>query len=229
VKRWFAKDVMTADVVTVTPRTPYKEIVDLLNERAISAVPVIDEDRRVVGVVSEADLLHKLEFVGALAEPAILERKRRREAREKADGATASEIMTKTPVLSGMMDSITRLARLMDSHRIKRVPIVDEHGRLVGIVSRRDLLRVYLRNDDAIRQEIEDDVLERVLWIPADQIAVTVTNGVVTLAGTVDRRSTIVLVVRLAEGVAGAVEVVSHLTYRFDDTNNRDRRAIALS
>lgn len=228
-KRWFAKDVMTADVVSVSTRTPYKQIVDLLASRAISAVPVIDDQRRVVGIVSEADLLHKLEFNGAVAEPAFLERKRRREAREKADAATASEMMTKRPIVAGVMDSITALAKLMESHRIKRVPIVDEQGRLVGIVSRRDLLRVYLRDDDAIRQEVERDVLQRTLWIPPEMITVTVSNGVVTLSGTVDRRSTIALILHLVEGVAGAVDVVSHLTYHFDDTNDRDRRAIALS
>jgi osmotically-inducible protein OsmY len=93
----------------------------------------------------------------------------------------------------------------------------------VGIVSRRDLLRVYLREDESIRTEIVQEVLMRTLWIPSGTITVTVDRGVVSLSGTVDRRSTVPLVARLVEGIAGVVDVANHLTYHFDDTTDPDR------
>ena len=214
---------MTGTVVTVGERTPYKEIVETLATHAVSAVPVVTDERRVVGIVSEADLLHKMEFAGLEPHVHLLERKQRRVARAKAAADTAGDLMTSPAVVIGTEESLTTAAKRMDAERVKRLPVVDEYGHLVGILSRRDLLRVYLREDGAIAKEITDDVLLRALWIEPGTVTVAVERGVVTLAGTVDRRSTVPLVVHLVETVAGVVEVVDHLTYHHDDKTELNR------
>jgi CBS domain-containing protein len=222
-KRWAVGDVMTVTVVTVGADTPYKEIVELLARNAVSALPVVTDDLRVVGVVSEADLLHKMEFAGLEPHVRLLERRRRRLARAKAAADSAGDLMSAPAVVIGPAESLTTAARLMDAEGVKRLPVVDHHGDLVGILSRRDLLRVYLREDEAILADVTDEVLLRTLWIEPGTVTVVVKGGVVTLAGTVDRRSTVPLVVRLVEAVAGVVEVVDHLSYHYDDTADLNR------
>jgi CBS domain-containing protein len=222
-KRWTVEDVMTRAVVTVDEDAPYKEVVETLAEHAVSAVPVVAKDGRVVGIVSEADLLHKMEFAGLEPHVHLLERKRRRTARAKASAETAGDLMTSPAIVIGVPESLTTAAKIMDAERVKRLPVVDEFGHLAGILSRRDLLRVYLRDDDAIRHEVNEDVLLRSLWIEPGTVSVEVERGVVTLAGTVDRRSTVPLVVRMVETVAGVVEVVNHLSYHHDDTADLNR------
>jgi CBS-domain-containing membrane protein len=222
-KRWTVGDVMTHDVVTVGEQTPYKDVVEKLTEHAVSAVPVVTEDGRVVGVVSEADLLYKMEYAGLEPHLHLLERKVRRVARVKAAADTAADLMTSPAIVIGASESLTTAAKLMDAESVKRLPVVDEYGHLAGILSRRDLLRVYLREDGAIQREVVEDVLLRSLWIEPGTISVTVERGVVTLAGTVDRKSTMPIVVRLVEAVAGVVEVVDHLSYHHDDTADLNR------
>jgi CBS-domain-containing membrane protein len=222
-RRWLVRDMMTGTVVTVVESAPYKEIVEKLSEHAVGAVPVVTEGRRVVGMVSEADLLHKMEFAGLEPHLHLLERKRRRAARAKAGADTAADLMTTPAVVIGASESLTTAAKLMDAAGVKRLPVVDEYGHLVGILSRRDLLRVYLRPDEAIRDEVTDEVLLRSLWIEPDAVTVDVERGVVTLAGTVDRRSTVPLVVHMVGTVAGVVEVVNHLSYHHDDTSELHR------
>ena len=223
-RRLSVRDVMTRKVVTVVEETPYKEIVEELAHHAVSAVPVVGADGRVAGIVSEADLLHKMEFAGLEPHVHLLERKRRRMGRAKAAADTARDLMSRPAVVIGEDESLTAAARLMDAERVKRLPVVDAGGRLAGILSRRDLLRVYLREDEAIREEITNEVLLRALWIEPGTLTVGVERGVVSVAGTVDRRSTIALVERLIGAVAGVVEVVSHLTYHYDDTADLKRR-----
>jgi CBS domain-containing protein len=105
----------------------------------------------------------------------------------------------------------------MDRRKVKRLPVVDADGRLVGIVSRRDLLRVFLQSDEAIRAEILDDVFHRVLWVEPPQVSVEVHDGVVTLAGQLEQRSLVEIAVRLTTAVGGVVGVENHLTYKTDD------------
>jgi CBS domain-containing protein len=217
-KVWRVRDVMTADVATVGEQTPYREIVDILAERRISAVPVVDDFRHVVGVVSEADLLHKIEMAGEAQERRVFEGRRRRAARVKATGAVARDLMT-TPAVTVVADTpLAAAARLIESEDVKRLPVVDDLGRLVGIVSRADLLQVYLRSDEEIRHDVVEEVLRRVLWIEPGLVRVEVTDGVVKLVGQLDRRSTAMLAARLAHAVAGVVEVVDELGFDFDDT-----------
>jgi CBS domain-containing protein len=208
---------MTKDVVCIGEHTAYKDIVETLVRHSVSAVPVITSDGYIVGVVSEADVLHKMEYAGQDPHRRLLERKRRRVNRAKAGGEIAAELMTEPPVTISPQATIGGAAALMDAESVKRLPVVNAQGHVVGIVSRSDLLRVYLRGDDDIRAEIEEQVLLRALWMEPGTIAVAVRKGVVSLGGTVDRRSTIPIVVRLVTTVAGVVEVENNLTYHYDD------------
>ncbi|GAA2575025.1 CBS domain-containing protein [Dactylosporangium fulvum] len=217
------RDVMTRGVVTVAPGFGYKQIVDLLIERGVSAVPVVDDARKVLGVVSEADLLHKVEFDGADVHARLFERRRHRVAKRKASGDTAGSLMSSPAVTVPATATLTQAARLMERHNVKRLPVLDDAGDLVGIVSRRDLLRRYLRGDDAIRQDILDNVLGGVLWLDPVEVTVEVTEGRVALSGKVDRRSTAQIAVRLVRALDGVVTVTDDLEWGFDDTTLQHR------
>ena len=221
--RWTVRSVMTENVVTVAEDMPYKEIVATLAQHGVSAVPVVDEAGRVVGVVSEADLLHKMEFAGLEPHLHLIERRQRRMARVKASGDTARDLMSAPAITVGPDAALTAAASTMERERVKRLPVVDRRGRAIGIVSRRDLLRVYLRDDEAIRDEIRNQVLRQTLWIDPDTIDVSVAQGVVVLIGRADRRSTAQIIVRLCEAVPGVVEVVDQLEHGYDDTADLNR------
>ena len=214
-------EVMTANVVAVRTDAAYKEIADALVEHKISAVPVVDDDNVVVGVISEADLLHKLELATSDRQRRFLDRKRVRTAKLKAAGDTAEALMSTPAVTIRTNATIGEAARLLEHEQIKRLPVVDAAGRLIGIVARRDLLRPYLRADSAIREDVEYDVLERCLWVDPQTIDVAVTGGRVTLSGHADRRSTAEIAVRLTGSVDGVVAVVDELTWDFDDSKVR--------
>jgi CBS domain-containing protein len=209
---------MTTEVVTVDEETPFKELVALMADTKVSALPVIDPDGRVVGVVSEADLLLKEEFPEGPPERQLFESHRRRMTRAKAAGDMAVELMTSPAITVAPDASIAEAARLLHRHQIKRLPVVDPAGPLLGIVSRADLLKVFLRSDDQIAQEIRRGVLLRALWVDPDTVRVEVRDGVVTLTGRLERRSLIAIVVSLVRSLDGVVDVVDRLTYELDDT-----------
>lgn len=214
---WNVGDVMTRDVVKVREDAGYREIVDILTERRVSAVPVVDEDRRVVGVVSEADLLHKIELVGDERERRIFHSRRHRVAEAKAHGLVARDLMSAPAITVTPHTSLTVAAKLMDDQRVKRLPVVDVMGRLAGIVTRGDLLRVFLRPDADIESDVVHDVLEHTLLVEPGKVAVTVRDGEVRLVGRVDRYSTARIALQLTQAVPGVVEVVNRLSYEFDD------------
>jgi CBS-domain-containing membrane protein len=214
-KTWQVSDVMTPDVVAARPDTPYRDVVDLLIGRHVNAVPVIDEDRRVVGVVSESDLLRKIEFVGE-GEPRWFER-RRREHHHKAAARTAAELMTAPAVTASPATGIRAAARVLDEAGVKQLPVVDYLGRLVGIVTRGDLLKEHVRHDTDVEADVRSAVHEVVLTENAAAVRATVARGVVTLSGQVERWSTKVLVVRLVALVPGVVEVIDDVSFDFDD------------
>jgi CBS domain-containing protein len=209
---------MTTDVAMVGEETPYHEIVDILIERGVSAVPVVDAFRHVVGVVSEADLLHKVEFAGEERVRHFFESRRVHSARSKSHGEVARDLMSQPAITTTPDTSLAAAARLMDDEHVKRLPVVDDLGQIVGIASRSDLLRVFQRPDEDIRRDIVEEVLRRSLWLDSGMVEVTVDRGMVTLTGQLDTKTMAQLAVRLTEGVAGVVEVVDHLGYDFDDT-----------
>jgi CBS domain-containing protein len=211
------RDVMTSPVETVGAKTGFKAIAERLRARAISAVPVVDAAGRVVGVVSEADLLLKQERADLEEHQPFLEGPRARRARTRAAAGTAGELMS-CPAATIRADApLAEAARMMRRCGVKRLPVVDDEGHAVGIVSRGDLLAVFTRDDEDVRSEIVDDVIAHTLLLDPSPYTVAVRDGVVTLGGQADRHTDAVLVERLAQRVEGVVSVNSDLTYRHDD------------
>jgi CBS domain-containing protein len=196
-------DVMTREVVRVAPATGFREIAALLTEFGITAVPVVDAADRPVGVVSEGDLIRtqaaQEDPAGLLPPPAD------RPARSGV--VTAGTLMSSPVVCVGSSESVVVAARLMDRHRVKRLPVVDEDGRLVGLVSRHDLLRVFLRDDQAIRSEIVEEVLGQVAGVSPATVGVEVEQGQVVLSGVIDPSYLGPIVARLCAAVDGVVSV----------------------
>ena len=209
--------VMTPGVVTVDALAPFKEVVRLMQEHRVSALPVVDTDGVLVGIVSEGDLILKEDpELGGGGH--LFESRRHAKDRSKAAGKSAYELMS-TPVISVAPDaSLGEAARKMHRAEVKRLPVVDAHGHLVGIVSRADLLRVFLREDAEIALEIRDDVIRRTLWIDPDTIRIVVREGVVTMQGQIERRSLLPILERLVASIEGVVAVDDRLSYVVDDT-----------
>jgi CBS domain-containing protein len=213
------QDVMTRDVVAVRGSTPFKELVRLLNEHRVTAVPVLDDAGRVVvGVVSESDLALKEVQPPREGHTPIFESARHRSEREKAGGTTAAALMTKPAVTVGPETPVVAAARLMHDRDVKRLPVVDHGGALVGIVTRADLLRVFLRPDDELRFEILDGVAGELLGLPPGAVAVGVRDGVVRLAGQVPLRSQALALEKLTRAVDGVVAVETGMGWTIDDT-----------
>lgn len=217
-RRVMVREVMTAEVVTVRENTPFKEIVRLLAAHKISAVPVLDAMDRLVGIVSEADLLPKEEYRDDLSASSLLMSRSERLSRLKAAAGSAGQLMT-TPAVTVRSDrTVVEAARLMDQKQLKRLPVLDPDDHLVGIVSRADLLRVFLREDAEIRAEVVAEVFGRILDVGADEVGIEVRDGVVTLAGELDDKSHVRIALQLTRQVDGVVDVIDQLSYRFDDT-----------
>jgi CBS domain-containing protein len=209
-----------AKVVSAHTDTGYKEIAQLLTEHGISAVPVLDGASQVVGVVSEADLLVKESLLEADEHPSVIAGSKTRAARVKSAGRTAADVMTSPAVTIGPDQDVVRAARLMEAKRIKRLPVTDEQGRLLGVVSRRDILRLFVRSDQDIRNEVRDDILLKMLWVDPASLDVTVADGIVHLHGEVENRSLAEVIGSLVRRTDGVVGVANDLTFGFDDTED---------
>jgi CBS domain-containing protein len=211
------RDVLTTEVVTVEPLTPFREIVTRLAQHRISAVPVVDSEGRVLGVVTEADLLLKQEHPDPKLNLPLAWSRRRRRERAKAAAVVAGELMTTPPVTVAPTATVTEAARRIHTAAVKRLPAVDEAGRLVGIVSRADLLKVFTRPDKAIWREILDDVIVGQFTMDPDRFLVHVNDGVVVLQGRAERRSLIPFLVRATRAVEGVIRVENRLSFDVDD------------
>ena len=205
------KEIMTTQVVAVKLGASFKEMAARLRENRISAFPVIDDDGKVIGVVSEADMLAK-EVLDADHAGTITAMLQRRE-QDKADGLTARDLMTHPAVTVTPDDSVEQAARLMYTLRLKRLPVIDRSGGLVGIISRTDVLAVYDRPDDEIRQEIIDNANVPGFLLDPDLFTVDVQAGVVTLAGSPDSVEVGHDLVRKIRHVQGVVAVRDRLSY----------------
>ncbi|MCI3278247.1 CBS domain-containing protein [Streptomyces cylindrosporus] len=197
-------DVMTHTVVAVGSEAPFKEIVELLDQWKVSALPVLAGEGRVVGVVSEADLLAKEEFRDTdEGDPA---------ERKKAGAVTAGELMSAPAVTVHADASLAEAARIMARRHVKRLPVVDTVGLLQGVVSRSDLLKVFLRDDEEIAGEIRHSVLGQ---LPVTTpLTVSVEEGVVTLGGSLPDRMLVPVVARAIRAVEGVVDIRLDLTHR---------------
>ncbi|WSQ06981.1 CBS domain-containing protein [Streptomyces sp. NBC_01231] len=197
------RGVMSNAVVRVQAGTPFKEIAHLLLEYDITAVPVVDAEDRPVGVVSEADLLHKMwggqegdaPGSGAGVRPA------------KAWATDAAGLMTSPAVCAREDWSVVDAARVMAQHGIKRLLVVDEGQRLIGVVSRSDLLRIFVRTDRAIRTEVVEEVLVRTLGLAPSALHVDVSHGQVVLSGRLAPGVSVPALEELCRNVDGVVAV----------------------
>ncbi|MFB7462315.1 CBS domain-containing protein [Streptomyces sp. NPDC056224] len=208
-------ELMTREVITVPRNAVFKDVVRTLLDHQVSAVPVVDSARHPLGLISEGDLLPKSAGQGDYFR-SLPEREAWEE--DKAEGLRAEELMSAPPVCAGPDWTVAEAARLMEAQGVKRLLVVDGADTLVGIVSRRDLLRIFLRDDDAIRHEIIGDVLDRTLHQRAEGITVEVADGRVELHGTVQFKSLIPVIDRLCRTVDGVVSVTEQLGYAVDDT-----------
>lgn len=214
-----AKDVMTSGPVHVGPDTPAIEVAQLLTRRHISGVPVVDQDLRVLGVVSEADLLVK-----ALPEDDVqpllhLPSHRAHEQQRRFRGHTASEVMTSGAVTAQEDTPVGTLARTMLEHAINRIPIVRE-GKLVGIVTRNDLLKVFARSDAELLAQIQHFISDD-LWIDPKRLRIRVEHGVVSIQGDVEEQAEAALIAAGAR-IEGVVDVdASRLRYSVDSRGRR--------
>jgi CBS domain-containing protein len=217
--------IMQRDVVTVAPETSLKEVAALLVRHGISGLPVLGPDGRVVGVVSEADILLKEQglapelggFLGRVLDQAYGDG-------ERFDARTAGDAMTTPPITVGPRQTVAEAARLMTAKRVNRLPVVDGR-RLLGIVTRADLVRAFERSDEEIEREIADDVLLSALWVDPDDVDVLVEDGVVSLAGTVETRTIAEIICSYVRRVPGVVTVHSDLEWKVED--GRRRRTLA--
>ncbi|MFI7413474.1 CBS domain-containing protein [Streptomyces sp. NPDC049627] len=222
-------EVMTREVVEARRETPFKDVARLLDRHRISGLPVVDHDDKVVGVVSGTDLVrcqaarHAHGRAGRFRIPALRRSVRTRAA--LAPAVTAGDLMSTPAITVHPEQPVADAARMMERHGVERLPVVDEEDRLIGIATRRDLLRVFLRTDDEIRQEVIEDVLSRVTGAATTPhtVLVSVRDGVVALEGRLERRSDIPLVLRLTYRVDGVVGVVNGLAFRTDDTRTSDK------
>jgi CBS domain-containing protein len=210
------REVMTRPVITVSLGTGFKNLAALMEVHGVSALPVLDAEGCVAGIVSETDLLRKEEYQEdpAAGRPPLLGH-----GRARAAGLTAEDVMS-SPVVSISPDaSIVEAARSLDRHHVGHLVVAEEDGSLAGIVSPRDLLKVYLRADEDIRGEILSEVITKYLGTDPERVEVLVDGGIVTLRGEVEHKSMVPLSARLCRAVDGVVNVVADLSYAVDDSH----------
>jgi CBS domain-containing protein len=208
--------VMTTPVVTVTPETGFKEAVRILRRKHVSGLPVVDGQGRLVGIVTEADLLNKVERRDP--ESYILESKRHRTDRIHAAAMDVAAAMTREVVSVRPDFPIALAAREMHTRGFKRLPVVDDTGKLVGIVSRGDLLTVFLRTDRLVKADVKKVLDEAGANQGGHDLKARVQSGVIALDGSFDERSRCEAMVRAVTAVDGVVGVRSRMTFRIDDT-----------
>jgi CBS domain-containing protein len=214
-------DVMTTRVHVANPQTPFKLIVRLLEENRISAVPIVDLRGMPLGVVSESDLLLKERRGDFEADAGVLHRRRNQRDHAKADAVVASDLMTAPAITVSTATTLADAARTMHERNVRRLVVVDDRGRIAGIVTRSDLLQVFLRSDEDLRDDIVAKVIPAILVADGASVDVDVRSNVVTLVGEVDRKSDADILARVTREMDGVVGVVSRLTYRWDDTSAR--------
>jgi CBS domain-containing protein len=214
------RDVMTRSVISVRPETPLKEVARLLIENGISGMPVVDEHGRVLGVVSEADFLVKEQGVAAVRRRPFArifgDAPETSEQLAKVAAATAEQAMTSPAITIEAGRPLAEAAARMVSRQVNRLPVT-EQGRFVGIVTRADLLRAYLRSDEQLLMTIRDEVLRRAMWLDPDAFEITVENGMVIIAGKVERLSTAEQIAHIVGMVPGVIGIETRLEWSLDD------------
>jgi CBS domain-containing protein len=197
-------DLMTTEVFKVSPATPIKEAAQLMFRHRVSGLPVVDDAGRLAGIITEADFLRLEVARGEADDPKPIE--------------TVGEVMSKGVVTVGAEEGLAEAAKIMVVQDVKRLPVVDEEDRLLGIISRLDIVAVFTRPDEIIEDEIREDLVRRVLFVDPDAIEVSVQAGVVTFKGEIGTRNESRLLEELARRLDGVMRVDNQLTWRLDDT-----------
>jgi CBS domain-containing protein len=207
-------EIMTCQVIAAREEADFKEIVAVMRHGHVSALPVLDSENRVIGVVSEADLLAK-EAV-ADGQYAVLHRPSRAEGR-KASAVVARDLMTRPAMTVGPDATVVEAARAMRARRVRRLVVTDDTGHLLGIVSRIDVLSVYDREDDDIRNEIVNDIIIGDCALNSDAFEVLVRCGIVTITGQVESKAVGVQLVEAIRHIEAVVDVRDRLSYPPED------------
>jgi CBS domain-containing protein len=201
---------MSTHVVAVRQSASYKEMAGMLHEQRVSAFPVIDDENRVIGVVSETDLLTKEALEGTVPRTLLSLQER---VQKQTNAITAADLMSKPAITIGADEPVTHAARLMFDMRVKRLPVIDGVGTLIGIVTRSDVLSVYSRPDTEIQRQVTQDlILDTFLCDPA-RFTVTVRNGIVTIKGTPETSQVGLDIIRAIRHMEGVVFVRDRLSY----------------
>jgi CBS domain-containing protein len=219
------EDVMTKEVLTVRAETSLKEAAGLLAQRQISGLPVVDAENHVVGVVSEGDILFKerdaerknrFERWFTLPLPEIM---------SKLEARTAGEAMSAPAITIEAKRPLAAAATTMIDEGVKRLPVVDQDGKLIGIISRADLVRAFVRSDAEIAKEIREDVIFRMLWMAPESIEIIVKNGEVRLTGEVETKTDAELLPEFVQRVPGVVSVLSKVRWAYENEDRSSRLA----
>lgn len=209
------RDVMTTHVVAVRKNASYKDMAVRLRDYRVSAFPVLDDEDKVVGIVSEADLLTKEALDGEV--PGFFGGILRHKEQVKASGVTAADLMTTPAVTIGADETVAHAARLMYGRRVRRLPVVTADEHLIGIISRADVLSVYSRPDSEIKREITDKVILDTFLVDPARFTVTVKDGIVTIEGKPETSTTGRDIIDAIRHVEGVVSVRDRLTYPPDE------------
>jgi CBS domain-containing protein len=207
-------DIMSIDVLTVSPEESLKAAARRMVEAGVSGLPVVDETGKLVGIITEADFLereadrtHRRLLDALLHKPGTV-----------VEAETVGEVMSTHPVVIYPEASVTEAARVMSHHHVKRLPVIDDEGVLRGIISRGDVVTVFTRPDDVIEDEIREDIINRVLLLDADELEVEVEDGVVKLAGSLPTRTDKRLLEEMVRRIDGVVRMESDATFEVDDS-----------
>jgi CBS domain-containing protein len=215
-RHYQVRDVMTAHPNTVTLDTPLKKVADILVKEGIGGVPVLTPEGQIAGVITESDLLGKEQLQHDPDGRHSMHLSYRTHGIVTAE--TAGELMDRRVVTAPTGTSVAEAARLMNNHQSRFLLVTGEDGRLLGVVTARDLLRVLLRPDTAIKAEITRDILLDYLGTNPVLVQVDVTDGVVRLTGEVERKSMLDTVLPAVRSVDGVIDAVAELSYAIDDT-----------
>jgi CBS domain-containing protein len=216
------RDVMTYPVWSVRATTPLRDVAELLIENKISGAPVVDANGAVLGIVSEADLLIKEQGPEAVRHRRLArffgESKSSLDQIAKLEAVTAGEAMTAPALTISSGRRISEAAALMTARKVNRLPVVDD-GQLVGIVTRSDLVRAYIRSDEELARTIREDVLLQTLWLDPVLFNVHVENGIASVSGRVERRSTAEMIDRTVGMVPGILDARVNVEWSVDDSH----------
>ena len=222
-------ELMTEKVLTIGPEAPIKDVAKVMVANGISGLPVCDIEGGVLGVISEGDILYKEHdpAEGHIGGPLgwIIEGAPNHEGYTKAKALTARKAMTSPAITIAPWESVSQAARIMCERHVNRLPVV-HNEKLVGIVTRADLVRAFTRTDAEVEQELKRDVLERTMWIDPGKVEVNVENGVAALSGRLLNRRDVELLNKLAARVPGVVGVESTVEWDVDETTRKGRRSL---